>query len=580
MSTPPLGSFTFILHAHLPYVLAHGRWPHGMDWLCECAAESYLPVLDTLNRLVDEGYSPRLTLGLTPILTEQLADEGFKHEFPSYLQKRIDDAVANRKEFEAQGSTHLAELASMWQAFFSSMLDRFLHHYQRDLVGAFRRLQEAGHIEVITSAATHGYLPLLGSDISVQAQVKQGIASYRRHFGCAPRGFWLPECGYRPRYFWASPIPGAEPAQPQLRKGIEEFLSEQGIEYFVIDSHLLMGGEAVGVYLDRFEALSTLWRQFASQYQPGPLSADKSPYRAYLVSAAPAGQQPVAVFTRDPDTGVQVWSGEHGYPGDGWYLDFHKKHYPGGHRYWRVTSSKSDLAEKWEYEPERVHDRILENAGHFKQVVKDVLGHFHQVTGEQGIVVAPYDAELFGHWWFEGPTWLYWVLRWMNEDPALRPVTCSQHLALQPPSTVITLPEGSWGQGGFHWIWLNDWTTWTWKHVYQAEAEYQDLCRRFAPHPDPQLQAVLKQAGRELLLLESSDWQFLISTWSARDYAELRCAEHFHIFQRLAGLARALGEGRSVDPGELAFLGTVQERDRVFPDLEPAWFSQLDHPPQ
>lgn len=579
MSTEPVGDFTFVLHAHLPYVLAHGKWPHGMDWLCECAAESYLPLLDTLCQLVDEGYQPKITLGLTPVLTEQLADEGFRAEFIHYLQGRIADAETNEKEFGAQGNQHLAALARGWQEFFGGVLDRFQGRYGGDLVGAFRRLQEGGHIEIITSAATHGYLPLLGSDANVQAQVKQGVASYRRHFGRAPRGFWLPECGYRPRYQWTSPVPGTG-ARATLRKGVEEFLSEQGIDYFFVDSHLLVGGEAIGVYLDRFEALGALWERFAAQYQPRAAEHGMSPYEPYLASSAPEGQQPVAFFTRDPDTGIQVWSGEHGYPGDGWYLDFHKKHYPGGHRYWRVTSARSDLAEKQEYDPERVDERIRENAGHFKQVVKDILRTYRRESGRPGIVVAPYDAELFGHWWFEGPRWLYWVLRWANEDPELRPVTCSEHLEARPPSTVVSLPEGSWGQGGFHWIWLNDWTMWTWKHVYEAEQEYTELAASLEGHPDERAQRVLRQAGRELLLLESSDWQFLISTWSARDYAELRCAEHFHVFKRLAGIARRLGEGEEPSPGEWSFLAMTEERDRVFPDLEPGWFARVQHPPR
>ena len=569
-----------VLHAHLPYVVAHGRWPHGSDWLNECAAESYVPLLDVLHRLQGEGIPPKITINITPVLAEQLADEGFKRQFVEYLEQRVRSAITDRAGFEREGNKELSRLASMWQAFFTGVLTRFKEQYHQDIIGALRRLQDDGAIEVMTCAATHGYLPLLGTDEAVQAQVKEGVASYERHFGRKPRGFWLPECAYRPRYPWASPVHGAGAREPYLRKGVEEFLSENGLDYFIIDSALLMGGRAIGVYINRFEALKTLWQRFAESYRPAPEDREKSPYSLYLAGSSPEGQESVAIFTRDEKTGIQVWSGEHGYPGDSWYLDFHKKHFPGGHRYWRVTSAKSDMADKSLYEPHRAAGRVPENAGHFKQLAKDLLRAHREQTGEAGVVCAPYDAELFGHWWFEGPEWLYHVIKCVHADPEVRAVTCSEHLDEHPPTTVVSLPEGSWGQGGFHWIWLNEWTTWTWRRVYEAEEQFRVLLDRTLDTADDKLLTILKQTARELLLLESSDWQFLISTWSARDYAEMRCAEHFSVFKRLAAMATGYAAGAHLDEGDWTFLGEMEDRDRLFPDLNLEWFRRVEFPPQ
>jgi len=577
--TKPTIQFALVLHAHLPYVLAHGSWPHGSDMLFECAAESYVPLLRVLERLVEEGHSPRLTIGLTPVLTEQLAHPDFKAGFVTYLDSRIDIARENRAEFRRLGQTHLAELAEFWGQHFHDVRSAFTDRYGSDIVGAFRRLQDEGHIEVMTSAATHGYMPLLSQDTSLQAQVQQGVAAYRRHFGRDPRGFWLPECAYRPRYSWKSPLADAGPQEPYLRKGVEEFLSEAGLRYFIVDTATLMGGQATGVYLERFEALQSLWEQFSRYYQPGPEDAERSAYRPYLVSAG-EGTRPVAVLARDQKTGIQVWSGEHGYPGDGWYLDFHKKHFPGGHRYWRVTSPQLGMGDKAEYEPARAAERVPENAGHFKQLVKDILAAHNQATGEVGLLCAPFDAELFGHWWFEGPEWIYRVLKLMSEDPEMSPVTCAEYLEAHPPHTMVTLPEGSWGQGGFHWIWLNDWTMWIWRHVYRAEAEMQQLVREFAAGADDKLMTILRQAARELLLLEASDWQFLISTWSARDYAENRAAVHFANFQRLREMASRYGRGETVPEGDWTFLGECEQQDAVFPDVQLRWFGELEYPPR
>ncbi|MDH4180296.1 MAG: hypothetical protein OEV33_07270, partial [Armatimonadota bacterium] len=206
-SSSARGAFTFVLHGHLPYVLTHGTWPHGSDMLFECAAESYLPLLDTFHRLIAEGISPKVTLGITPVLAEQLADPAFKHQFVEYLDMRVRTAAENIEGFKQSKEAQLADLAEMWRKHFLQAKESFLDNHGADLIAGFRALQDDGHIEIITSAATHGYLPLLGTDESVQAQVKQAVSSYRHHFGRQPRGFWLPECAYRPRYAWRSPLP-------------------------------------------------------------------------------------------------------------------------------------------------------------------------------------------------------------------------------------------------------------------------------------------------------------------------------------------------------------------------------------
>jgi len=577
MPEKKIGCFAFVLHSHLPYVLDHGRWPHGMDWLNEAMAETYIPLIDLLYRLLEEGYSPRITIGITPVLAEQLSDGSFPTEFASYLENKIQSAKADYEQFSGWSSPHMAQLANFWKGHYSQIKARFEKRYNRDLIVPLRDLQEKGAVELITSAATHGYLPLLGEDTSIQAQIKEGILSYERIFGGRPRGIWLPECAYRPRYEWTPPV--GDHKGKWLRKGIEEFLSENGIEYFIIDSVLLKGGKSIGVYIDRFEALKRLWGRFEKQYKPQKEDEEKNPYEVYLVGSS-EGKKPVAVFTRDPQTGLQVWSGEWGYPGDGWYLDFHKKHFPGGHRYWRVTSAKSDLADKLEYEPERAEERVTENARHFHKMVKGILTNYRRRSGKGGIICAPFDSELFGHWWFEGPQWLYQVLKLMGQDPQIELTTCGEYLDRAQPFKVVSLPEGSWGKGGYHYIWLNEWTQWTWKHIYEDERKMKELAQRFGDTKDNNLLKILKQVARELMLLESSDWQFLISTWSARDYAELRLSEHHLNFCRLADMAERYGKGKWVDPGEWKFLGACEERDRIFPDIKIEWFKEVEYPPK
>ncbi|HDK36158.1 MAG TPA: DUF1957 domain-containing protein, partial [Bacteroidetes bacterium] len=248
MAKNKIGYFTFVLHAHLPYVLSHGKWPHGMDWLNEAAAETYLPILTALNELREEGIAPKMSIGITPVLTEQLADESFKTEFESYLHQKIQAAIDDQITFKKYGNLHLHELAVMWEKFYRKTLSDFVGIYHYDLVGAFRELSDAGYLDLITCGATHGYFPLLGLDTSIQAQVKTAVKTHIRHYGKPPRGIWLPEAAYRPRYEWVPPIESALGKKPYLRKGVDEFLSENGIEYFFVDSALLRGGKAIGVY--------------------------------------------------------------------------------------------------------------------------------------------------------------------------------------------------------------------------------------------------------------------------------------------------------------------------------------------
>ena len=572
------GAFALVLHGHLPYVLAHGTWPHGSDMLFECAAESYLPLLQVFDRLVEEGVSPKVTIGLTPVLCEQLSHPDFPEQFSHYLDLRMRHAAENREEFSQGSQPDLADLAEMWRKHFLGIKRDFQERYASDLVGQYRRLQDGGHLEIITSAATHGYLPLIGGDESVQAQIKQAVRAHTRHFGRPPRGFWLPECAYRPRYAWASPLSDAGPQEPRPRKGVEEFLAENGINYFIVDTSTLLGGATSGVYLSRFGGLQRLWEQLRASYQPTAVDITKSPYQTYLVSSAESDSPPVAVFTREERTGIQVWSGDHGYPGDGWYLDFHKKHFPGGHRYWRVTSATSDLGSKDRYQPGLAAGRVPENADHFCDLVHTLLEEQAQRGAAGAIVCAPYDAELFGHWWFEGPEWLYRVVKGIAMNPAVDLVTCSEHLEAHTPGAAVSLPEGSWGQGGFHWVWLNEWTEWIWRDIYAAEADFPALARQALESGDGVLADIVTQAARELLLLEASDWPFLISTWSARDYAERRAALHYEAFARLAAMGKQRAEGAEIGEDDAAFLKECQIRDNLFPDLDVRWWAEVEHP--
>jgi 1,4-alpha-glucan branching enzyme len=574
-----LGTFTFVLHSHIPYVLAHGVSPHGTDWLSEAAVETYLPLLDTCKRLIDEGISPQITLGLTPVLVEQLRDSDFQAEFEQYMKTKIEQAQADQLEFRSSDSYHLAYLARFWEDWYTKSLRQFVDVHDRDIVGAFKALQDSGHIEIITSSATHGYSPLLSQDTTVRAQIGTGVESYRRIFGHQPRGFWLPECAYRPRYEWAAPslVKDEIASKPTLRQGVDEFLSEFGIEYFFADSHLLKGKmRGGGVYADKFSALAELWQQFEKQY----ISEKEafSPYYSYVVNSSGHPQPKLSVFARDPATGIQVWSGDHGYPGDEWYLEFHKKHVGKdtktlGLRYWRISQDKADIGSKSIYEPHHAEQQVKTHADHFVNLVHSVLAE--QAPAGDGILCSTYDTELFGHWWYEGPMFLYHVIKAMSRSTLIKRTTCGGYLNAQPNNNVhVSLPEGSWGEGGFHYIWLNEETAWAWKDIYEAEATMKEIADKYGS--DPRYSRLLDQAAREMLLVSASDWPFCISSGGAKDYSAIRIRNHFDNFNAIAGLIKLFAEkGVELSVGDWKNISECETRDRIFEDLNLSLFASI-----
>src|SRR2546425_3405783 len=556
MPEKPTGHFAPVRPTPPPSVRGPGRGPHGSDWLMEVAVGCSLPLLDTITAAAASGVSPRITIDISPVLTEQLAAPAFRSEFEEYLRARIQSARDNRQEF-ATDRPELAHLAEVWEGVYRDRLQQF-ERLNGDLIGAFRTLSDQGHVTLITCAATHGYLPLLGREESIDMQLRVAVATHRRHFGRAPDGIWLREWGSRPRYEWTPPVGPQKGRVRVRRRGIEEFLADLALKFSITDVHLMRGGSPLSAYRDYYPALQQL-----SGPQPPSYRPDRTPYRPYLV-ASRGGHGTATAFVRDPDSTLQVWSRDRGYPGDGSYLEFHKKHFPGGLRYWRVTDAKVDLGGKQLYEPARAQQRVQAHAAHFVDLLCGVLTA--NPEGPHAVVCSPYDTELFGHWWFEGPRWLAEVFARLPQA-RIAPVDCVTYLETYPPDATITLLEGAWGEGGDHRVWLNPHTEWTWERIYGAEDEFWTLARQAGTYATEPARRVASQLARELLLMQASDWQFLITTWAARDYAEARIAEHHATFTRLAQALRRLLAGGAMPPAEEEFLAACEAQDFLFRDI-------------
>jgi len=544
------GAFTFVLHSHLPYVRRAGRWPHGEEMLHEAMAETYIPLLNALFELKEEGCEPRLTIGLTPILLEQMSDSDVLDHFELYLLERLALVEADIKRHKENDDGHLLYLAEFYRGWYQNVLASFSDRYGRDLVAAFRRLQEGGNLDMLTSAATHGYLPLMERNSTIHAQIQVGIETYQQHLGCAPRGIWLPECGYRPAFVQN----GVE------KPGLEDFLAESGLGYFFTDTHVILGGRLVGkVAGDVVGPYGGLpERKLVVRADERPEAEQRTTMRPYYVRAAD-----VAVYGREERTGLQVWSAAHGYPGDFLYREFHRKDAHSGLQYWRITGAQADLGQKALYDPHPATNQVQMHADHFVHLVEDEVGNYYDAAKQPGIVVSAYDTELFGHWWFEGVGWLKEVLRRLDKHETVELTTAGDYLEAYPPEQVVTLPESSWGEGGGHWTWMNPDTEWMWPLVHDAELRMERLV---ASHPSVKgrMRDVLNQAARELLLLESSDWPFLISTGQAKEYASGRFQRHLARFHHLAAIA----DSEVVTDAHQHLLESIAALDNPFPTID------------
>ena len=518
------GLLAMVLHTHLPFV-RHPEHPSFLEerWLFEGITETYLPLLERFHRLADERVPFRITMSFTPPLLAMLADGLLQARYLRHLELLIELSAKEIERTRWEPAFH--RLALFYHHRFTTARQLYVDAYQRDLIGAFRALSDRGVLEPIASAATHGYLPLMDTQPSaVRAQIRIGVQAFEHAFHRKPAGFWLPECGYQP--------------------GHDAGLSDAGLRYFLTDTHGILFGS------------------------PRPR------YGIYAPAICPSG---VAAFGRDGESSKSVWSAEEGYPGDPDYRDFYRdvgfdldydyvRPYLNGDgtrlhtglKYYRITGKTDD---KQPYDPDRALERAAVHAGDFLFNRGKQAEHLSSVLGRAPIIISPYDAELFGHWWFEGPDWLELVIRKAQaEHPDLQLAAPVDYFEQYPANQVLQPSLSSWGSGGYSDVWLNGSNDWLYRHLHHM-AERMTKAAQAHPQPDPLRRRLLNQMARELLLAQSSDWAFILKTQTHTAYAYRRIYDHL---ARFTALDDAVQHGR-VDEG---WLSGVEEKDNLFPFLD------------
>jgi len=521
----PQGYLVLMLHAHLPYV-RHPEYNESLEelWLYEAITETYIPLLTHFENMAEEGVRFRVTMSMTPPLVSMLTDRLLQERYIRHIDKLIE--LAEKELFRTRFSPEIQETAGMYLRKFRHCRYMFEEKHGRNLVRAFRALQDAGHIEIITCGATHGFLPLLRTEKgAVRAQIGVAKKHYERHFGRPPRGIWLAECGYYP--------------------GLDEVLREFGIQYFFVDTH-------------------------------GILFSDRRPkYGVFAPVFCPSG---VAAFGRDTESSKSVWSSKEGYPGDFNYREFYRDigfdldidyikpyiHESGiriftGMKYYRITGP--ELEDKQPYREKEALEKAAEHAGNFMFNREKQIQHLSSIMDRPPLIVSPYDAELFGHWWYEGPDFLNYLLRKMHYDQdVVKTITPSEYLEAFPRNQVATPSLSSWGFKGYCEVWLEGSNDWLYRHLHKAAQRMIELAtenRGAAGIVD----RALKQAARELLLAQSSDWAFIMKTRTMVDYAVTRSREHLVNFNNLYDQIKRGGIDSSL-------LSDLEYRNNIFPEID------------
>lgn len=522
-----MSSLYLVLHSHIPYVKGKGRWPFGEVWLYEAMAETYIPLLSALNQMMEQGLYPHICLSFTPTLLIQLQDPYIQENFVVYLQEKEDIAAADMRRFKAQGQREMAALAEYYAGFYRQVRRSYELEFSRDLVGYINHLRQQGVIEVLATAATHAYLPLIADDDSLQLQIDMGIKTYQQCFNEPPQGFWLPECGYA--------------------EGLDRIMADRNINYFFVDSHGLEGGKP----------------KVVSSYPLGQTEIEESyaartgmsTYQVYQ-----ANQSPTVVFGRNALLSYQVWSHDYGYPGDAAYREFHRSADIGGLKYWRVTDRMSHWGTKDLYDPVLARKKALEHAQHFVGVLNNTAREAEKLGFSDPVLVACYDTELFGHWWWEGVIWLEELLRLLCQNNDCRLELPSSLVKQQQNLPIARVLESSWGMGGRHWGWYNEETEWMWSTINDAVAQLNQI----SVNQEEYIAVTSRrQAWRELLLMQSSDWFFMVTGNHTRDYAVSRFLDHY---ARLTRICDTVQSGHYNDDYR-QWLQQVMQEDLLFNDM-------------
>jgi len=498
-----------VLDAHLPYVRSPGEDESMQEsWLFLAAAECYLPLLETLDRLDRDGVAGSLTICASTALLEMLSDPQLNARFDEYLRRRIQLCHSEIRRF-TDPDCAAAKLAQWWLVRAEAKLDFFHRLPDQSIAAAIATHCVTGRIELIPSVSGGAILPLVADQDFRQLHLSLTAASFEQRFGFSARGIWLPGCAYEPeletlileegfRYTFLAPQQDSSTTSPTA-------VGPEGLMFFTLDRglhHSLLS--AVDAWPDQ------------SPYRDRPTFDPQDLLKTGLC------RPHMARFASDPH----------------------------GSSYQRCSDTRPLVA----YDPAAALLRAQDAAEQFVEAAAVTAG---VCPGQLSSVAV--DAELLGYGWFEGLWFLEHVFRRAEQNNLL--LTSPSSFVAHASPVIETNQPGlsSIGYRGYLEGWLNERTLWAVARLERAESNLRLALDRFRESQSARISAILGQATRELILAQSGDWLAMLSEGRNAGFASERFLDHVSTVERLVELAHRRGKGGR------GFLG---EREAAWPFLE------------
>ena len=471
-----------VLHAHLPYIrIPDKRFPLQELWLHQAVTESYIPLILCLRELIEEKTDFNITLSISPTLLAMLSDDYFKQKYGDYLATLLE--ILRKKSINSENGL---KQRFEWLLNKIQIISNFYIKTKGNIPGELKKLRQSGKIKLITTTATHALLPLFRfSSNLIRNQIKTGQQAFENEFGFIPEGFWLPEMGYY--------------------SNLDAILSSFNVKYTFLDAH--------SIYL-------------------GPRSPS---YGSFLPSVTESG---IKIFPRDVQLSNIIWSAKTGYPGDSRYREFHFDYtysltdfelhdfnidkLPLGLKIYRITGNDKP---KELYNHDEAMEAVNIHSDDFISKIRERAIAVKQHINKIPVFTLPFDAELFGHWWYEGPEFLKQVIK---------KISLAEDIELISPNDIenknleIAVPaESSWGREGYFNTWTNPECSWIYPELAHLDVRLDNI------KSDDDKSPASIQAMKELLLASSSDWTFFMSNNTSHDYGKFRLNDHLNTAKKI-----------------------------------------------
>ena len=515
-------AISLVFEAHLPYV----REPCKEDDLSQAGeegrffeyiTETFLPLIEVLDRLENDHVPFQLALVISPILCHMLNDEQLQKKYLYYIDKQIE---FGKQELERTNGR--SELNKLVLLYYNRIVERriaYTERYEKNLLKALDFYRRKGRVEIIASCATHSFLPFISHNCeSIQAQMEIPVSIYRRHFGSCPQGFWLPALG------WTSEI--------------EPYLRAYNFTYTIVDTHGLLFGDPLpkkGTFypVKTHNGTFILGRDYCAVQEIEKISNDEV-YR-----------------NNDRDVGYEL-------PAEivNKFLSADGERHRTGFKYWTHSENENTI-----YDSQAASDKVVEHARLFLEKTIARLEEASKYMEEAPICLYAHNADNFGRFWYEGHQFIEALFRMAGHYRDFQFITPSDYIFRQNLSSIqITTPGfSSCGANGYAETWLDVSNDWIYRHLERSMERMTELAERF-PDDTGLKERALNQAAREILLAQSSDWPSLLYRQESKEYARTQAENALRNFTTIY---EALGSNYI----STEWLTSLERRHNLFPNI-------------